>query len=37
MSFNYLWTLKEATKRMYQSFRDDVKNQWEKTFNFVEK
>ncbi|WP_338961714.1 MULTISPECIES: Mbov_0401 family ICE element transposase-like protein [unclassified Spiroplasma] len=31
MSFNYLWTLKEATKRMYQSFRDDIKNQWEKT------
>ncbi|WP_342218971.1 hypothetical protein [Spiroplasma endosymbiont of Amphimallon solstitiale] len=31
MNFNYLWTLKEATKRMYQSFRDDVKNQWEKT------
>ncbi|WP_339047599.1 hypothetical protein [Spiroplasma endosymbiont of Colias croceus] len=30
MSFNYLWTLNEATKRMYQSFRDDVKNQWEK-------
>ncbi|WP_338980887.1 hypothetical protein [Spiroplasma endosymbiont of Lasioglossum malachurum] len=31
MSFNYLWTLKEATERMYQSFRDDIKNQWEKT------
>ncbi|WP_338958727.1 hypothetical protein [Spiroplasma endosymbiont of Tiphia femorata] len=31
MSFNYLWNLKEATKKMYQSFRDDIKNQWEKT------
>lgn len=31
MSFNYLWTLKEATERMYQSFKYDIKNQWEKT------
>ena len=30
MSFNYLWTLREGNERIYQSFKNNIKNQWKK-------